>query len=112
TSISSSNGYVRSFSSDPFGHIFIVASYIYRSTDQGASWSKIIDGLSQSDGLSDVWRVPSGEIFATKSDDSGDQYIFHSIDGGRVWSIDSQISGYTKSMSFNNKGGMLMEPWN
>lgn len=54
--------------------------YLYRSTNNGASWSKILNGLPISNSFKRVYSINQGLAIVTV-----DNYIYVSTDSGRVW---------------------------
>jgi photosystem II stability/assembly factor-like uncharacterized protein len=100
-----------SVTADKAGRLFICSEFLYRSTDNGVSWSKIINGVpSEKAYFSDIKVAPTGELFAYKTYAGGDQWIFRSTDGGRIWHNDSNINGYIQEIGFNNNGTYIVCP--
>lgn len=66
--------------SDTGKRLFVCADFLYRSTDDGNSWSKVINGLPA--GVNRIATSPTGTLFAYIY---GEQYLFKSTDGGRTW---------------------------
>jgi len=110
-SLSGIEGNFSQVTSNKFGDLFLFAGYIYHSTDNGISWGKLINGLPTSDGVTNIWVSPNGEIFATKNYDAGDAKIFRSVDKGRTWNIDSNAQSYVTEISFNDIGGVVIGGW-
>ncbi|HET9136333.1 MAG TPA: YCF48-related protein, partial [Candidatus Kapabacteria bacterium] len=72
-------GQATAASEDGSGTLYICATYLYRSTDDGYSWGKIQNGISISSAMMTI--APDGTPYVY--DNGG---LFHSVDNGRTWS--------------------------
>ncbi|HEY5315781.1 MAG TPA: family 16 glycoside hydrolase [Pirellulales bacterium] len=70
-------------------------SYVYRSTDNGRSWSRIAeigDNRLQQLNETSLLLLPGGKLLAAVRSRGGDVYLADSSDGGRTWSSTTQIT--------------------
>jgi photosystem II stability/assembly factor-like uncharacterized protein len=72
---------------DKSGNLFhCTTGAIYRSTNKGTSWSKIINGLPELD-FRQISFAPNGNIYTVGSPYDYNTYgLYRSTDGGRTWS--------------------------
>jgi photosystem II stability/assembly factor-like uncharacterized protein len=75
-------GNPQKFWSDKAGHLFLSTElYLYRSTDSGQNWSKIVNGLIQP--IISFGEAANGDLYAGIS--ARGDILFKSTDSGRVW---------------------------
>jgi photosystem II stability/assembly factor-like uncharacterized protein len=81
-----------SATSDDAGNLFVVGTdiannnrtgFLYRSTDKGASWSKIVNGINT---LSTIKFFVNNHLFAYDKTFSNNG-LYHSSDNGRTWKL-------------------------
>jgi photosystem II stability/assembly factor-like uncharacterized protein len=92
------------FYNDHSGHLFASNGSLYRSTDNGKSWGKIVNGLTES--VSNIVEAPNNDLYAYSA---GYTYIAKSIDGGRTWTpISFNYYGRFNSVLINSSGKILI----
>lgn len=74
------NGKLTWVASDTGNRLFVCADFLYRSTDDGNSWSKVINGLPA--GVNRIATSNSGVLYSYIY---AEQYLYKSTDGGRTW---------------------------
>src|ERR1043165_2984360 len=90
---------------DYLGQIFVCADYLYRSTDNGSSWSRIINDISIN--TSYISCAPDGKLYAVSSNGG-----YKSSNGGSIWTRLPFID-YFISASYDSNGGIfLLSPHN
>jgi photosystem II stability/assembly factor-like uncharacterized protein len=83
SSAPASNFYGGDISVDKDGVIYIaISQYLYRSTNNGATWSKIINGLPIGNYPSHIYSARHGLAIASVG-----AQVYTSVDSGRVWSL-------------------------
>ena len=97
---------------DKSGNLFhCTTGALYRSTNKGTSWSKVINGLPELD-FRHISFAPNGNIFVVGSPYDYNTYgLYRSTDGGRTWKdVASGFPGEGTSVStcgVDGKGRLL-----
>jgi photosystem II stability/assembly factor-like uncharacterized protein len=96
--------YYYDVTSDAAGKLFVCKDYLYRSTDNGYSWSKVVNGVpTRAGAFYAVKAGPDGLTFAFSGSGGQNDFVYRSIDGGRTWKVDS---------TFTNKVAILINTKN
>lgn len=87
------------------GVLFVIGNYLYRSTDQGASWGKVLNGFPGVFEAAQLFESPEGTIFY-----GGGEAItlYRSDDGGRIWSPVSSYPKYLTGLIALDRSGKMV----
>ncbi len=96
------------------GHIFVgTYNNIFRSTDNGGTWTGVNSGLPALGRWSPIAINPNGHLFAAHSDYYNTGYVYRSIDNGEHWvKSDSGMSNpQTYDIAFASNGDIFLSSY-